>query len=288
MRLVTCSYRGARHIGVIVDRDPQRSILLLSRETNLPVDMVDFLAAGEPAIAAARDLASRAGEDDLLPIADVSLLAPVPRPGKIICVGHNYYGHTGAVPPKFPDLFAKFNNVVIGPGQGIAYPRIPIHLDYEGELAVVIGRRARYISEERALDCVAGYTAFNDVTARDYQNRTSQWTLGKSFDSFGPMGPELVLIDEIPDPSHLDLTLTLNGRVMQCSNTCNLIFSIPFLISYISQAITLEPGDVISTGTPSGTGGSLQPPVFMEPGDEVTVRIERIGELTNPIVPEAV
>lgn len=175
---------------------------------------------------------------------------------------------------------------MIGPHQPIIITRTSDKIDYEGELAVVIGKRGKYVDQARALDVVAGYTIFNDVTARDFQNRTSQWLLGKSFDTYGPMGPAIVTKDEIPDPGNLDLSLTLNGKEMQHSNTNQLIFSIPYLIECITQAITLEPGDLISTGTPSGTGASHKPPIFMQPGDEVRVRIEKIGELVNPVVAE--
>jgi acylpyruvate hydrolase len=186
--------------------------------------------------------------------------------------------------PTYPTLFAKYSNVIIGPGQPIIYPRIKIQMDYEGELAVMIGKQARYVDQAHALDYVAGYSIFNDVTARDYQSRTSQWTQGKSFDTFGPLGPALVTKDEIPDPGRLNLWLTLNGKEMQHANTCDLIFPVPFLIAYLTQIMTLEPGDVIATGTPSGIGSSRQPPVFMQPGDEVRVRIDKLGELVNPVV----
>jgi acylpyruvate hydrolase len=251
--------------------------------------MTGFLQAGESAWDAARRALAFPDERYLIPAEEVTLLAPVPRPGKIIGVGHNYYDHTsgGQARPDIPTFFAKFGNVVIGPDQPIVYPRFKIHLDYEGELAVVIGRPARYVTEDRALDFVAGYTIFNDVTARDYQNLTTQWTLGKSFDTFGPMGPVLVSADELADPGHLELVLTVNGEERQHSNTSNLIFSIPYLISYLSQAMTLEPGDLISTGTPGGIGSRREPPVFLQPGDQVQVHIEGIGELANPVVADA-
>jgi acylpyruvate hydrolase len=285
MRLVSFVYRGETHIGAALEKNSS-TIFDLTAAAQLPSDMTAFLQVGESAWARAQTALASAENRYLYPLGDVTLLAPVPHPGKIICVGHNYHGHTGIEPPTYPAFFAKWDNVVIGPNQPIRYPRFEIQLDYEGELAVVIGKRARYVAEGQALAFVAGYTIFNDVTARDYQNRTSQWSLGKSFDTFGPMGPALVTADEIPDPSHLDLQLTLNGKEMQHSNTSQLIFSVPFLISYLSQAMTLEPGDLISTGTPSGTGASFKPPVLMKPGDEVRIRIECIGELVNPIAAE--
>ena len=292
MKLVTMTERGVTRIGALLARGAQNYILNLNRaQPDLPTDILQFLQAGEPALGAAQRAAAAADERFLIPQSAVTLLAPVPRPGKIICVGYNYRDHTtasgaNAPGPDYPNFFAKYSNVVIGPDQPIVYPRVKVNLGYEGELAVVIGKRAKYVDEARALDFVAGYTIFNDVTARDYQDRTSQWTLGKSFDTFGPMGPALVTRDEIPDPSHLDVRLTVNGQERQHSNTCYLIFSIPFIIAYLSQAITLEPGDVISTGTPSGVGSMRQPPVFMQPGDEVRVQIEKIGELVNTVETE--
>jgi len=287
MKLVTMLHHNKTRLGVLLTRGAHAYVLDLSdAQPDLPAEMIAFLQAGDTALAAVQRALDEVDERALIPLTEVTLLAPVPRPGKIICIGHNYYGHTGATVPAFPDIFAKFNNVVIAPGQPIVIPRASAKVDYEGELAVVIGKRARYVEQARAFDVIAGYTIFNDVTARDFQSRASQWTLGKSFDTFGPMGPALVTKDEIPDPGVLDLSLTLNGQEMQHANTRQLIFSIPFLIEYITQAITLEPGDVISTGTPSGTGASRQPPVFMKPGDEVRVHIEKIGELVNSVVSE--
>ncbi len=286
MKLVTFLHRSISRVGALVDKNAQSYVLDLHRAANAPTDMIQFLQAGDAVMMAARQAVAQADDRFLIPQVEVTLLAPLPRPGKIICVGHNYHGHTGATLPTNPDIFAKLSNVVIGPHQPIIITRTSNKVDYEGELAVVIGKRGKYIDQAHALDVVAGYTIFNDVTARDFQNRTSQWLLGKSFDTYGPMGPAIVTKDEIPDPGTLDLALTLNGTEMQHANTNQLIFSIPYLIECITQAITLEPGDIISTGTPSGTGASLKPPVFMQPGDEVRVRIEKIGELINPIVAE--
>ncbi len=239
MKLITFDHRGKIHVGGLISKNGQKYVFDFDLANPLlPEDMVEFLKAVDWSWAK-RALESMDAKY-LVPDAEVKLLAPVPRPGKIICIGHNYHGHEGAAPPPYPDIFAKFSNVVIGPQQPIVCPCASSQLDYEGELAVVIGAQTRHVPENRALDSVAGYTVFNDVTARDYQKRTSQWTLGKSFDTFGPMGPCLVTTDEIPDPSHLELSLTVNGEERQHSNTCQLIFSIPFLISYLSQAMTLE------------------------------------------------
>lgn len=291
MRLVTFAYRGETRIGAQLIRGARSTVLDFSRALpDLPTDMIQFLRAGEYA----RALAQRATADPdaqcLIAEEDVILLAPIPKPEKIICVGHNYFDHiSGAgAPDEYPVCFGKFANVVTGHKQPIVYPPFPIKLDYEGELAVVIGKRARNIEATDALEVVAGYTIFNDVTARDYQPHASQWSLRKSFDTFGPMGPALVTSDEVPDPGNLDLRLTVNGVERQRSNTRHLIFSIPFLIAYLTRTMTLEPGDVISTGTPSGTGASLEPPIFLQPGDIVRVTIERIGELANPVVAKPV
>lgn len=283
MKLVTFVSSNGPHIGAIISRGAASQVLDLNRALpNLPTDMTQFLQAGESAWTSAQRAIADA--QALTPLADVQLLAPVPRPGKLICVGHNYIDHAGETnPEEYPTFFAKFSNVIIGHNQPICYPRFPIHLDWEAELAVVIGKRAKDVDEGNVLDMVAGYTIFNDVTARDYQPNSSQWTIRKSFDTFGPMGPALVTTDEIPDPGNLDLALTHNGVEMQKSNTRNLIFSISFLISYLSRSLTLEPGDVIATGTPSGTGNSRKPPIFMKPGDTVSIRIDKIGELTNLI-----
>lgn len=283
MKLVTFVSSNGPHIGAIISRGAASHVLDLNRALpNLPTDMAQFLQAGESAWQSAQR--AIAGAQQLTPLADVKLLAPVPRPGKLICVGHNYTDHAGTTnPEEYPTFFAKFSNVVIGHNQPICYPRFPIQLDWEAELAVVIGKHAKDVDEAHALDLVAGYTIFNDVTARDYQPNSSQWTMRKSFDTFGPMGPVLVTTDEVPDPGNLNLALTHNGIEMQRSNTRNLIFSIPYLISYLTRSLTLEPGDVIATGTPSGTGNSHKPQIFMKPGDTVRIVIEKIGELVNQV-----
>jgi acylpyruvate hydrolase len=288
MKLVMFSYRGQMRLGALVSKNNRNWILDFQHaEPNFPVDMLQFLRAGESAWTLARRAIANLNEDAFIAEADVMRMAPLPCPGKIICVGHNYHDHADTSSgEESPTFFGKFSNTVIAHKQPIVYPNFAIQLDYEAELAVVIGKRAKNVDQARALDFVAGYTIFNDVTARDYQPRSSQWSIRKSFDTFGPMGPALVTADEIPDPGNLDIALTLNGIERQRSNTRHLIFSIPFLIAYLTRTMTLEPGDVISTGTPSGTGASLKPPVFMQPGDEVCARIEKIGELVNPVVAE--
>ena len=214
------------------------------------------------------------------------LLAPIPRPGKIICVGRNYAEHArerGSEIPTQPIFFLKSNNTICGPGDAIVIPPTSQQVDYEAEFAVVIGKRGKNIPEESAYEHVAGYMMMNDVSARDMQSADKQWFRGKSCDTFAPIGPWIVTKDEIPDPHSLRISLTLNGQTMQDSNTGNMIFRIPFLISYLSRSMTLEPGDIISTGTPEGVGASRTPPLFLKPGDVVSITVEKIGTLTNPV-----
>jgi 2-keto-4-pentenoate hydratase/2-oxohepta-3-ene-1,7-dioic acid hydratase in catechol pathway len=214
-------------------------------------------------------------------------LAPVPRPGKVICIGLNYRDHaaeSNMPSPEIPVVFSKFATAVIAPGEPVVLPPTSEQVDYEAELAVVIGRRAKNIRANRALDYVLGYTAFNDVSARDFQFADGQWQRGKSCDTFAPMGPKIVTTDVVPDPHKLSIKLTLNGQTMQDSNTDQLIFGVPELIEFLSQTITLEPGDVIATGTPPGVGFARKPPVFLRAGDVMEVDIDRVGKLNSQVV----
>jgi 2,4-diketo-3-deoxy-L-fuconate hydrolase len=212
---------------------------------------------------------------------------PIERPSKIIAVGLNYRDHAeeqGARLPDRPLLFAIWPNALIGPGEAIVIPPITEQVDWEAELAVVMGARVRRVSAAHALEAVAGYTCLNDVSAREVQKNDRQFTRGKSFDTFCPVGPVLVPASEIPEPQKLSIRAILNGDVMQDSTTGNMVFGVAELIEFITEAITLEPGDVIATGTPAGVGAFRDPPVFMQPGDEITIEIEGIGALTNPVV----
>jgi 2-keto-4-pentenoate hydratase/2-oxohepta-3-ene-1,7-dioic acid hydratase in catechol pathway len=223
----------------------------------------------------------------LVPSQDAYWFAPVPRPGKIVCIGMNYHDHAaeiGLAVPKTPAIFSKFSSCVIAPGEPVVIPASSQQVDYEAELAVVIGRRASHVTAERAYDHVLGYTAFNDVTARDFQFGDVQWQRGKSCDTFAPMGQTIVTTDEIPDPHALRIALTLNGTVMQESSTSQMIFRVPELIEFITRSITLEPGDVIATGTPPGVGYARKPPVFLQRGDVMEIHIDQIGALGNPVV----
>ena len=223
----------------------------------------------------------------LVPSRDAYWFAPVPRPGKLICIGLNYRDHAqeSNMPlPEKPVVFSKFSSAVIAPGEPVVIPATSQQVDYEAELAVVIGRRAKNVKADHAYDYVLGYTAFNDVTARDFQFGDGQWQRGKSCDTFAPMGQTIVTKDMVADPHKLSLKLTLNGETMQDSNTDQMIFGVPRLIEFISETITLEPGDVIATGTPAGVGFARQPPVFLQPGDDMEVTIETVGGMNNPVV----
>jgi 2-keto-4-pentenoate hydratase/2-oxohepta-3-ene-1,7-dioic acid hydratase in catechol pathway len=211
---------------------------------------------------------------------------PIGRPGKIVCVGLNYRDHAeeqGAELPKEPLLFAKWPNALIGPGEPIVIPPMVTKADYEAELGVVIGSRVKGISKESAFEAVRGYVCANDVSARDLQYADRQWTRGKSVDTFCPVGP-MAPRDEIPDPHDLRIRAIVSGEVLQDSTTANLIFGVDDVIAYASQTMTLEPGDLILTGTPAGVGVFRDPQRLLQPGDEVTIEIERIGSLTNPVI----
>ena len=214
-------------------------------------------------------------------------MLPIDRPGKIICVGLNYRDHAaeqGGELPKEPLLFAKWPNALIGPGEPIVIPPLVTKCDYEAELAVVIGARVKAVSKENALEAVRGYICANDVSARDLQFSDGQWTRGKSPDTFCPIGPALVPAAEIPDPHNLRIRAIVSGEVLQDSTTANLIFGVDEIISHASQTMTLEPGDLILTGTPAGVGVFRDPQRLLRPGDEVTIEIEGLGALTNPVV----
>ena len=224
------------------------------------------------------------------PLSSVSLLAPVPKPPKLICVGLNYRDHaleSKMEIPKVPTIFSKFSSAVIGDGAPIVLPKNSTQPDYEAEFAFVIGRGGRHIPAEQWQEHVFGYTLINDVSARDFQFASTQWLMGKTFDTFAPMGPHIVSADEIADPHALDISLTINGEILQHSNTRELIFKIPELIAYLSSVVTLEPGDIVSTGTPAGVGVARKPQRFLRPGDDVVVHVESIGELRNPVVAES-
>ncbi|WP_247740802.1 fumarylacetoacetate hydrolase family protein [Cohnella sp. LGH] len=264
--------------------------------TSLLGEMMDVIREGEAAVEALRSLLAQLPPQPdrsvLISEEELSFGPCVPAPQKIICVGLNYRRHaeeTNSPIPEYPILFNKFNNSLTGHQASVAVPGVTAKLDYEAELAIVIGRRAKNVSRDEALDYVFGYTAVNDLSARDLQLRTQQWLLGKSCDGFCPIGPYLVTADEIGDPNRLAIQSIVNGEIRQDSNTSDMIFACDEIVSYISRHMTLEPGDVILTGTPEGVvlGLPAERQVYLKPGDEVSICIEKIGTLTNRFVAEA-
>jgi 2-keto-4-pentenoate hydratase/2-oxohepta-3-ene-1,7-dioic acid hydratase in catechol pathway len=254
----------------------------------LPETMREFLALGAEGVAKLKQATSRPGVEPQAASA-VKLRAPVPDPRKVICIGLNYKDHareSGAPIPPEPVLFSKFPSAVIAHGDAIVLPGVSREVDYECELVIVIGRGGKNILREDADKCISGYTCGHDVSARDWQLKKpgGQWMAGKTFDTFAPTGPVLVTSDEIGDATKLPIQLRLNGQTMQNSNTSELIFDPRYLVAYISQIVTLEPGDLIFTGTPPGVGFARKPPVYLKPGDVCEVEIGGIGVLRNPVV----
>src|SRR5438093_1096517 len=261
---------------------------LHATDPSLPASVRQLLERG-PAILKEAEHAARNPRAVMLEAAQVKLLAPIPDPPKIVCLGLNYRDHaieSGATIPREPILFSKYATALIGPGEAIVLPSVSQEVDYEAELVIVVGKRGRNVRSAAAMSYVAGYTIGHDVSARDWQLKKEgkQWMVGKTFDTFAPTGPVLVTADEVPDPHALPIRLRLNGAVMQDSNTRQMIFSVGFVISYLSQVFTLEPGDLIFTGTPPGVGFARKPPVFLKGGDVVEVEIAGLGILRNSVV----
>ena len=251
--------------------------------------MLSVIDGGPEALKRIAVLLAKPPVEATFPLTSVKLCAPILRPGKIICIGLNYRDHAieskMAIPDR-PTVFSKYTTSIIGPGDDIVLPKISEKPDYEAEFALVIGKGGRHIAEADWKNHVFGYMNLNDVSARDVQLATTQWVMGKTFDTFCPMGPYLVTADEVADPHNLNISLTVNGETLQNSNTRELIFKIPQLIAYLSSVMTLESGDVISTGTPAGVGLGWNPPKWLKAGDEVVVRVEGLGELKNRCVAE--
>ena len=281
------TFRSGGRKGLAVRENGAGFRGLLEGDPGYPGSL-DHLVAGSASdrYAASRTLLAGAEID----LASVEALPPLSSPGKVICVGLNYREHaieSGMQIPEHPTLFARFPSNLIGSGQPIVRPRESDKLDYEGELVAVIGKAGRRIAEADALDHVVGYSIFNDGSIRDFQLRVTQWTMGKNFDGTGVFGPTLVTADELPPGARgLHLETRLNGQVMQSSSTDDLIFDVAKLVSLISVGMTLLPGDLIVTGTPSGVGGARKPPVYMKAGDACEVEIERLGILRNPVMDE--
>jgi 2-keto-4-pentenoate hydratase/2-oxohepta-3-ene-1,7-dioic acid hydratase in catechol pathway len=287
MKLVTYKPAGAvPQLGVLVDG----KIVNLAEASGgrLPNDMRSFIEQGDSAVKLAQEIAGKGGAKGI-PMGDVKIMAPISNPSKLIAIGLNYMDHireTGAKVPQIAVMFTKYTSSIIGTGDEIRWdPAVTAKVDWEAELAVVIGKRASKVKEEDALDYVLGYMNCHDVSARDLQNeKGDQWIMGKSLDTFGPLGPYLVTKDEVPEPNNLSIKCLVNGNAMQNSSTREMIFKIPYLISYLSRGLTLLPGDVITTGTPDGVGAARKPPIFLKNGDVVTVEVEGLGQLTNTCV----
>ncbi|PWC28243.1 fumarylacetoacetate hydrolase family protein [Teichococcus aestuarii] len=287
MRLIAFQHEGRAALGARLGTEV---VLLADVVPGLPQDPALALAAlGLPEGAPA--LAARLADAPRRPLAGLTLLPVIPRPGKVVCIGLNYALHAkeGNNPiPDYPAVFFRGPTSLAAHGQALLRPKASDKFDYEAELAIVIGKRARHLSEAEALSCVAGYTCMNEGSVRDYQRKSTQWGMGKNFDRTGGLGPEIVTPDELPQgPNALRITARLNGETMQDSNTSDMIFSVPRILAILSEAMTLEPGDVIATGTPSGVGYARKPPVFMKGGDTMEIEIEGIGTLVNTVEDEA-
>jgi len=283
MKLVTFTYQGISRVGAVVDNTVVDSL----GRADIPQTMLEFLAAGQAALDALQQLID--SQQQRIALSDVKLMAPIPRPGKFLGVGLNYADHiaeTALEKPEYPTFFTKQSTCVIADGEAVHVPKVSEKLDYEVELAFVIGQRCRHVSLEDAHKVIAGYTLVNDVSVRDWQFRTPTWTLGKSFDTHGPMGPWIVTADEINDPHNLNLQTWIDDELRQSSNTQHMIFNCYEMIAYLTLAMTLEPGDVIATGTPSGVGVKMKPRGYMKAGQTVKIEIEHVGSLVNPVIDE--
>ncbi len=283
MKLATFTHDGSTRIGVV---DGDEVVDLAAAAPDLPREMVGFLEAGPDALSAAQAAVARGPR---LALAELRLEAPVARPPKFLAVGLNYADHVaegGMETPQHPTIFNKQSTCVTGPTDPVHVPRVSHVLDYEGELGFVIGRRCRHVSRDDAPDVIAGYLVVDDVTVRDWQLRTPTWTMGKSFDTHGPIGPWIVTSDELRDPHRLQLRTWVNGELRQDSNTKELIFDCFTLVEHFSTAFTLEPGDIVATGTPSGVGIVRKPPQLLKAGDVVRIEIEGIGAIENPVIDE--
>ncbi|WP_239616082.1 fumarylacetoacetate hydrolase family protein [Cohnella mopanensis] len=298
MKLLTFIEEGCYRLGVCLEEGVLDIGTAVRGEgaENVPVTIQEVIEGGETAMDALKAFIDRAKLSNryasyVLEQSGLKLGPSVTHPNKIICVGLNYRKHaeeTNAALPEYPILFNKFNNTLAGHLEEIPLPRVSTKVDYEAELVVVIGKKAKYVSEEDALSYVLGYCNVNDLSARDLQLRTHQWMTGKSCDKFSPLGPYLVTADEVGDPNRLSIKCTVNGEVRQLSNTSDMIFSCAQIVSYVSQNMTLVPGDIILTGTPEGVvlGKPIEQQTYLQPGDVVTVEIEKLGAITNTMVRE--
>ena len=288
MKLMMFQKGSGAALGLV---DGAMVIDLAQAEANLPKTLLALVEAGPAALAAVKAAAAKAPAAARLPLASVRPALPIARPPKFICVGLNYLEHAkegGHAPPTYPSFFPRWSNSLVAAEAPVVRPKVSTHLDYECELTIVVGKGGRHITEAKALDHVFGYTIFNDVSVRDYQRKTSQWLPGKNFDGTGPLGPVVVTADDLPaGASGLDIKTRVNGETMQSSNTSDMIFSTARIIATLSEFMTLEAGDLIATGTPSGVAHARKPPAWMKAGDTVEIEIEKIGILRNRIIDEA-
>ncbi len=285
MKLISFSFENKQQVGARVE---DRLIPLCRLDSSLPSSLRELLQSNRlPEIR--EKLNDYQGET--LSLDQVEYLPLIPEPGKIICIGRNYAAHAaegGAEVPSYPEIFYRGKTSLLGHRQPIVRPRCSDKLDFEGEFVFIIGTSCRHATTENALDFIAGYSLFNDATIRDYQRFSSQWTIGKNFDATGPFGPELVTSDELPEGlSGLVLTTTLNGEVMQTGAIDNLVFPVKSLVVMLSECMTLEPGDIVVTGTPAGVGYARKPPIWMKAGDTVAVSVAGLGTLSNRVVDES-
>ncbi len=287
MRLVAFDDSGAARLGVLRGEE----VIDLSRAAPLlPRDLAGLIRQGGDAFAAAADAARQARRDAVRPLAGLRFRPPVENAGKIICLGLNYVDHAaegGHAKPDYPSLFLRCNSSLVAHGEALWRPKVSTNLDYEAELVAVVSRTARHVPAKDALAHIAGYSCFNDGSVRDYQRKTSQWTIGKNFDRTGGFGPAFVTADELPPgAAGLSIQSRLNGKVMQDANTSDMLFPVAETVALLSQCLTLEPGDLLVMGTPAGVGYARKPPVWMKPGDTIEVVIEGVGRLSNPIEDE--
>lgn len=279
MKIITFFYKNISRIGCVVDNE-----VAIYQQNNR---MIDFLSRGENGLGLMQKLIE-SGKNRVA-ITDIKIQAPIPRPGKFLGIALNYADHiaeTALNKPEYPMFFTKQSTCVVGQGDAIHLPKVSNKLDYEGELAFVIGQRCRHVPVDKAKQVIAGYTIVNDVSVRDWQVRSPTWTLGKSFDTHGPMGPYLVTADEIEDPHHLSIKTWVDDELRQNANTQHMIFNCYEMIAYLSKVMTLEPGDVVSTGTPKGVGVKMKPRGYLKAGQTVKISIEGLGSLSNPVIDE--
>jgi len=289
MRFLSFEANGQAGIGWVKDIHATDFVNLTLAAPELPRNLKDLICA-KGGLAAADAAARKAPASAVQTISSVTMLPLIPNPGKIVCMGLNYADHAkegGNARPEFPSFFLRGNSSMVGHNQAIVRPKASTQLDYEAELAVIIGKKARHLTADNALECIAGYSCFNDGSIRNYQRKSSQWTIGKNFDGTGPFGPCLVTPEELPPgAAGLRIQSRLNGKVMQDANTDVFLWNVVEALRIITECMTLEPGDVIITGTPAGVGYARTPPVWMAPGDICEIEVEGVGILSNPIVDE--